>query len=136
MQRLLQIDDDLAAIKKRQRDHAAGALVVNVGIGPIIDPVAGQLDRLERALGQVLIFKVRHYNPLMIFSVRILGRLQAVALRHGLAAVVVGAAALAGCGQKGPLFLPVPPKVLPAPLSASPAPPAVLTPAAPASAAR
>ena len=50
----------------------------------------------------------------MVFPLRILGRLQASRRRRGLTALVVGAAALAGCGQKGPLFLSVPPKVTPA----------------------
>ncbi|HAL39663.1 MAG TPA: hypothetical protein DCP03_16780 [Polaromonas sp.] len=75
----------------------------------------------------------------MVFSVQILGRLHAFALRHGLVAVVVGAAALAGCGQKGPLFLPVPPKVPPAsiPTHVNPATaPAVAVPASPASASK
>ncbi|HEX5286810.1 MAG TPA: lipoprotein [Polaromonas sp.] len=67
----------------------------------------------------------------MVFSVQILGRLQAAVFRYGLAAVVVGAAALAGCGQKGPLFLPVPPIAPPATPTA--APPAAAAPAAAAS---
>ncbi|MBK5207559.1 MAG: lipoprotein [Polaromonas sp.] len=70
----------------------------------------------------------------MIFPAQILGRLHAFVRSHGLAAVVVGAAALAGCGQKGPLLLPVPPKMPPAPLTTSTT--AVPAPAAPASAAR
>jgi len=75
----------------------------------------------------------------MVFSHRILGRLSALAGWHGLVAAVVGVAALAGCGQKGPLFLPVPPQV-PPPLATSPspaqAPPAAMVPTPPASAAR
>ena len=67
----------------------------------------------EHAFSQVLVFMVGHYNPVMVFSLRILGRLHALRRRHGLAALVIGAAVLAGCGQKGPLFLPVPPKVTP-----------------------
>jgi len=46
----------------------------------------------------------------MVFSHRILGRLARVISRHGLVALVAGAATLSGCGQKGPLFLPVPPQ--------------------------
>ena len=45
----------------------------------------------------------------MFFSLRILGLL----------AALLGAAALSACGQKGPLFLPVPPKV-PPPMLVSP----------------
>ncbi|MBH2020050.1 LPS translocon maturation chaperone LptM [Polaromonas sp.] len=75
----------------------------------------------------------------MVFSPRILGRLYAVVCRHGFVAAVAGAAALSGCGQKGPLFLPVPPQA-PPPLMQSPsllqAPPAMSEPIPPASAAR
>ncbi|WP_426145602.1 LPS translocon maturation chaperone LptM [Polaromonas sp. DSR2-3-2] len=46
----------------------------------------------------------------MVFSHRILGRLARVVTRHGFLAIVAGAAMLSGCGQKGPLFLPVPPQ--------------------------
>ncbi|WP_081430474.1 LPS translocon maturation chaperone LptM [Polaromonas sp. JS666] len=70
---------------------------------------------------------------------QILGRLRAFVSRHGLVAVVVGAAALAGCGQKGPLFLPAPPKVSNAaalPSGDPGAPAAGVIPAPPASAAR
>ncbi|WP_349278501.1 LPS translocon maturation chaperone LptM [Polaromonas hydrogenivorans] len=55
----------------------------------------------------------------MVFSPRILGRLYAVVCRHGLIAAVAGAAVLSGCGQKGPLFLPVPPQ-MPQPLAMPP----------------
>lgn len=45
--------------------------------------------------------------------------------RHGFAAIVAGtlagSAALSGCGQKGPLVLPVPPKALAAAAAANPA---------------
>ncbi|WP_092003347.1 lipoprotein [Polaromonas sp. OV174] len=71
----------------------------------------------------------------MVFSVQILGRLRIFLAKHGLVALVLGTAALAGCGQKGPLFLPQPPKLaapaIPAqPNSAAPAPlaPASATP--------
>ncbi|WP_371132493.1 lipoprotein [Polaromonas sp.] len=70
---------------------------------------------------------------------QILGRLRAFVSRHGLVAIVVGAAALAGCGQKGPLFLPAPPKApnaAAAPAANPGTPAAVVIPAPPASAAR
>ncbi|MEO8015632.1 MAG: lipoprotein [Polaromonas sp.] len=71
----------------------------------------------------------------MVFSHRILGRLARVVSRHGFVAIVAVAATLSGCGQKGPLFLPVPPQAPPLVMSSSlsqlPAPAA-----APASAAR
>ncbi|MDO8458400.1 MAG: lipoprotein [Burkholderiaceae bacterium] len=70
----------------------------------------------------------------MVFSIQILGRLHALTRWHGLVALVAGAATLAGCGQKGPLFLPVPPVVpAAAALVTTPANPAP-TPASPASA--
>jgi len=64
----------------------------------------------------------------MVSSAQILGRRRNPALRHGLVAIVAGAALLAGCGQKGPLYLPVPPKV---PAAARPAQPATTLPEAP-----
>ncbi|MEO6015861.1 MAG: lipoprotein [Polaromonas sp.] len=70
-------------------------------------------------------------------SSQILGRLRAMALRHGLVAIVVGSA-LTGCGQKGPLFIPVipalPTAVAPNPTAASPS--AVVAPSAAASSAK
>lgn len=53
LQRLLQVDDDLAAVGKRQRDHAASALVVNVGIAGIVDPVACPLNGGQGLFGVV-----------------------------------------------------------------------------------
>jgi|GEM_PF-886891 len=81
----------------------------------------------------------------MVSSAQILGRRRNPALRYGLAAIVAGTALLAGCGQKGPLYLPVPPKVpgvvSPPPAQTSTTLPetpaaATATPALPASAAR
>jgi len=82
----------------------------------------------------------------MVSSAQILGRRRNPAFRYGLAAIVASTALLAGCGQKGPLYLPVPPKVpgvVPSPppaqtsttLPEAPAA-ATATPALPASAAR
>ena len=53
LQRLLQIYDDLAAVGKCQRDHAACALVVYVCIAGIVDAVAGRLNRGKRLFGVV-----------------------------------------------------------------------------------
>ena len=138
----MQVDDDLAFVDKSQRDHAAGALVVDIHVALVIEPVAGGLDGFKHAFGQVLVLKVRHYNPVMVFSVQILGRLRAAGVRHGLVmsmlALLLGTAVLSGCGQKGPLFLAVPPKAPPALQtdtlpSLTTAPPAVTLPALPAS---
>ena len=46
LQRFLQVDDDLAAVGKAQSYHATRSLVVDVGIGLIVDPVARQFNRL------------------------------------------------------------------------------------------
>ncbi|MCZ8255959.1 MAG: lipoprotein [Polaromonas sp.] len=79
----------------------------------------------------------------MVSSAQILGRVRHPAFRHGLAAIVVGATLLAGCGQKGPLYHPVPPKIPgvtppapPAPYTALPEAPPAAAPFLPASAAR
>lgn len=53
LQRLLQVDDDLAAVGKRQGNHAARALVVNVGIAGIVDAVACPLNGGQCLLGVV-----------------------------------------------------------------------------------
>jgi predicted small lipoprotein YifL len=145
LQRLLQIDDDLAAVVKAQRDHAAGTLVVDVGVRFIIDAVASTFYRLQNGFGQVQVFELGHYNPIMfallLCQTRILGRRALAPRQHGLAAFGLSALlllALMGCGQKGPLFLPpgqaMPPTVVPAPNTAAPvlqAPAAVKAPAAP-----
>jgi predicted small lipoprotein YifL len=97
MQRFLQVDDDLAAVGKHQGNHAPGALVVNVGLGAVIDVITCGLDRFERTFGQVLEFCVGHYNFTMLNTLQILVRTIVLA---------VGAASLAGCGQTGDLYLP------------------------------
>jgi predicted small lipoprotein YifL len=141
----LQIDDDLAAVVKAQRDHAAGALVVDVGVRFIVDAVTSPLYRLQNGLSQVQVFELGHYNPIMFALLlrhnQILGRRALATRPHGLAAYGLSALlllALTGCGQKGPLFLPpgqaVPAAVIPAPNTAAPilqAPAAVKAPSAP-----
>ncbi|WP_411877437.1 LPS translocon maturation chaperone LptM [Polaromonas sp. YR568] len=68
----------------------------------------------------------------MVSSAQILGRVRNPALRYGLAAIVAGTALLAGCGQKGPLYFPVPPRIPGAPaLPSLTTPPATTLPAAP-----
>ena len=129
LQGFLQVDDDLAAVFKRQRHHAAGALVVDIGIRLIVDPVAGYFHSLQSSFGAVEVFQVGHYNPIMFASLQIhgqiLGRRALPGRPQGLATIVVGAlltAFLAGCGQKGPLFLPGPPPPLrPTSVTAPPA---------------
>ena len=105
LQGFLQINDDLAAVGKGQRDHAAGALVVNVCIGLIVDPVACELDSAERLLCEAKIFQVGHYNPNMFFLSSILGRRLSACCLRGRPAALLFMTVLAGCGQKGPLFL-------------------------------
>jgi predicted small lipoprotein YifL len=68
----------------------------------------------------------------MVSSIQILGRLSARIRRHGFVALLLGTATLAGCGQKGPLFLPVLP-VVPATATPTTINPAAV-PASPASA--
>lgn len=95
----------------------------------------------------VQVFEVGHYNPLMVSLFKtfqnlqarqILGCLDLAFLRQGLAILLpmslLGLIGLSGCGQKGPLFIPVPPVTASA---MNPSQPAVLQPAAaPASSAR
>ena len=99
LQGFLQVDDDLAAIGEGQGDHAAAALVVDVGISGIVDAVASLLNHSQGLFGQVQILKVRkgvgHYNPYMFFMPRIIA----------VAPILLGLTGLSACGQKGPLFL-------------------------------
>ena len=62
MQRLLQVDDDLAAVGKGQRDHAAGTLVVDVGVALVVDAVTRQLHGVQELFSVVQEFKIGHYN--------------------------------------------------------------------------
>ena len=97
VQRFLQIDDDLAAVGKGQRDHATHALVVDVGIGLVVDAVTRSFHLCQQAFGLVHVFKVGHYNRRMLSIARIL------VIGHLLAGL---AAMLSACGQKGALVLP------------------------------
>ena len=97
VQGLLQVDHDLAAIRKSERDHAARALIVDVGIGVVIQTVAADFYARQQTFGLVQKFKVGHYNQCMLKLLRIL------VMAH---ALVGGAAMLTACGQTGPLFLP------------------------------
>jgi predicted small lipoprotein YifL len=97
MQRFLQVDDDLAAVRKAEVYHAAGALVVNIGIRFIIDSVAGHLYCFEKRLCTIHEFLVGHYNFGMLKATQIL-------VRHIALALVV--LTLAACGQTGALYLP------------------------------
>jgi predicted small lipoprotein YifL len=111
LQRLLKIHDDLAAIGKGEGDHATHALVVNIGVGGIVDAITSAFYCLQSGLGVVQVFVVGHYNAIMMRTHKILGTLRKSA--HGvvlLTALGVGLA-LAGCGQKGPLYLPATPAV-------------------------
>jgi predicted small lipoprotein YifL len=100
LQRFLQIDDQLASVSESDRDHAADALVVDVGIGCIVDAIATALDRSKCGFCAVHVLRVGHYNFAML-NVR-----QILVSAVGLALVGVG---LTACGQKGPLYLPTDP---------------------------
>jgi predicted small lipoprotein YifL len=97
VQGFLQIDDDLAAVGKGQSDHAANTLVVDVGIGVVVQAIATNLYASEQALGLVHEFKVGHYNRCMLKVPKILVTTLAL---------VGCAVVLSACGQKGPLKLP------------------------------
>ena len=48
--------------RRGERDHAADALVVDVGIRAFVDPVAARLDAGQQGFGPVEVFEVGHYN--------------------------------------------------------------------------
>ena len=100
VQRLLQIDHDLAAIGKGQGDHAPRALAVHIGIRGVVDAITTALDGKQQLFGVVHEFEVGHYNLRMLKAPQILVRTLVLA---------ASAAALFGCGQRGPLYLPTGP---------------------------
>jgi len=101
VKRFLQIDHDLGSVGKRQSDHSSGPLVINIGIRGLIDVIAATLYRKQELLRKIHEFKISHYNLHMLKAAQILVS----------ALVLAGsAAALVGCGQRGPLYLPSSPE--------------------------
>ena len=112
MQRFLQVDHDLAAIGKYQGDHAARALIVDIGIGFVIDSVATGLNGAEQRFRQVQKFSVSHYNFTMRQQPAILYRFSKALRDDGRSHKLIGALCLClltGCGQQGALYLPTEP---------------------------
>ena len=98
VQRLLLVNDDLAAVGKGQCDHATGALIVYIGIGMdvVVDAVAAFFDGQQQLFGTGHVFEVGH-NLSMLKAFQILVRPMVLA---------ACAACLWGCGQRGSLYLP------------------------------
>jgi hypothetical protein len=63
MQGFLQIHNDLAAVGKRDGNHAPHPLVIDVCIGFIVDSIATGLNARQKAFSRIQKFKVGHYNP-------------------------------------------------------------------------
>ena len=97
MQRLLQINDDLAPIGKHNGHHAACSLVVQIGNHLVVDSVAIALNGFKQHFGLVHEFGIGHYNFAMLKSLPIL---------VSASVLVAGAMSLSACGQRGPLYLP------------------------------
>ena len=98
MQGFLQVDDDLTAVGESQGDHAAHALVIDVGLGGFVDLVALGFDPTQQGLSEVQKFRIGHgfYNLFMHKFI--------VWSRWGCAGLLC--LTLLGCGQYGPLYLP------------------------------
>lgn len=111
MKWFLEIDHDLASVRKGQRDHPSRALIVQVHIGGFIDVITCQFDVAQGRFGAVLVFGIGHYNSVMVEWRQILGVAPICeggrVMRSTVAAVLTGLI-LGGCGQKGPLYLPGP----------------------------
>ncbi len=101
MEWLLKIDNDLALVGKHQRDHAANPLIVDIGIGFVVDSVAAGFNRSENGFRPVHEFGVCHYNFNMLCIRRIL--VSVLVLGGSAVGLVTG---LGGCGQQGALYLP------------------------------
>ena len=121
MQRFLQVDHDLAMVRKHQSDHTANPLVVDIDKGIVIDAVATGLNGAEDGFSAVHEFRVSHYNLEMLRIPQILvssATLAAsavagpvtMAVTLGVTGVtgVIGAG-ISGCGQQGALYLPTEP---------------------------
>lgn len=108
MQRFLKIHDNLAPVFKGQRDHAANALIVDIRVVAVVEPIAGGFNAAQQAFRTVHEFKVGHYNLPMLKVHQILVTTIVLA---------AGAVVLNGCGQKGPLVLPPPKTASTAPKS-------------------
>jgi hypothetical protein len=104
LQRLLQVDDDLAAVAEGQGDHAADPLVVDVRVGGVVDAVAARLDLAQQGFGAVEVFG----SVITISDVDVRNSSAACPRRPALAAsrprCCWGHAA-----RSGPLFLPTEP---------------------------
>jgi predicted small lipoprotein YifL len=125
MQRLLQVHNDLTAVGKSQGHHAAGALVVDIGVAVVIDAITPALDGTQQGLGLIQVLKVGHYNrPMKKKSLKFKQILGADRCASGLLALML----LGACGQKGALYLP-PPEPKPTAAAAEPksTPPAAST---------
>jgi hypothetical protein len=48
VQRLLQVNDDLAFIFEREGDHAANSLIINIRLAVIIDAIAADFNGFEQ----------------------------------------------------------------------------------------
>jgi hypothetical protein len=63
VQGFLQIHNDLASIAEGDGNHAAYPLVVDVGIGFIVNSIATGFDPRQKTFSSIQKFKVGHYNP-------------------------------------------------------------------------
>ena len=118
MQRFLQVDHDLAMVRKDQSDHTANPLVVDIDKGIVIDAVATGLNGAEDGFSAVHEFRVSHYNLEMLRIPQILVSSAALAasavarpvtMAVTLSVTGVIGAGISGCGQQGALYLPTEP---------------------------
>src|SRR3954464_12584054 len=66
LQRLLQVDDDLAAVLEAQCDHSTGPLVVDVRVALLVDAVAASLDAGQQGFGAVEVLEVGHGGYVLV----------------------------------------------------------------------
>ena len=106
LQGFLKVHNDLAAVGKGERDHAAHPLVIDIGFGRIVDAVTTAFHGAQGGFGVVQVFVVGHYNAMMINTFGILGALRLPTRTLVVAALMAAGLMVVGCGQKGPLYLP------------------------------
>ena len=100
LQRFLLVNNDLAVVGKRNRQHPTRALCIQIGICGVIDAIAALFYGHQQVFGAGQLFEVCHYNLPMLKAFQIL------ASRRACAVSVLALVTLAACGQRGPLFMP------------------------------
>ncbi len=113
VQWFLQVHNNLAAVAERHGDHATHALVVDISIGCVVDAVTMGFYSAQQRLGAVRVFQISHsstnYNLGMALNTGSYSLIVGTVRPWAALTALVAMLAIAGCGQKGGLYLPTEP---------------------------